>query len=252
MTRCKAIVTVAALGWVLSGAAAYAQDAVVEPAAPITFTGTAGFLTDYRFRGVSLSNRKIVGQASITATSSIGLFASIWGSTIESIGGYIDSSGNFNNGSEQEIDLTVGYSKPFGNITPTFGVIGYVYPGGKNVAYYEPFVSLAGTFGPVALTVGANYAPNQRNTSEDNIYVYGLAAVGIPNTPVTIKASLGYENGAFDYGSSHKIDYMLGADFKYKFLTLGIQYIGNDLDDSSFALRRNRKDGVVASITAAF
>ena len=247
MNTLKSLAALAAIGAACIGATAQAEDAVAAETPAITFTGTAGFTTDYRFRGVSLSDRDVAGQASITATSKIGLFASIWGSTIEPVGATATS-----NGSEQEIDLTVGYSKAIGLITPTVGVIGYVYPGGHNVAYYEPFVSLAGAVGPVTLTVGANYAPNQKNTVEDNIYVYGLASFGIPNTPVTIKGSVGYENGAFDYGVGSKMDYMIGADFKYKFLTLGVQYIANDLDNSSFALRHNRKDGFVASITAAF
>ena len=256
MTMLNKAAAAAALGWALTGVAAQAQDpAPAEETPAITFTGTAAFVTDYRFRGVSLSDRDVAGQASITATSKIGLFASIWGSTIEPVGAYFDDDGDFHNGSEQEIDLTAGYSHTFGAITPTIGAIYYVYPGGKNVSYIEPFVSLAATVGPVGLTVGANYAPDQDNTTEDNIYVYGLASFGIPNTPLTIKGSVGYESGYFDYspGTGSKIDYMVGVDAKYKFLTLGVQYIGNNLNNSDFlALRHNRKDGLVVSLTAAF
>lgn len=252
--------TLKALGLALLLAGpAFAQDAAPAAAAAeeeddlVTFTGTAAFLTDYRFRGVSLSDRDIAGQASITATSNFGLFVSIWGSTIEPIGAYIDDDGNFNNGSEQEIDLTAGFSKAFGNITPTVGVIYYVYPGGRDVSYIEPFVSVAGTLGPVSLTVGFNYVPEQSNTFDtDNSYVYGLASFAIPDTGFTIKGSIGYEDGFFDYGSGGKVDYMAGVDFKYKFVTIGVQYIGNDLDGDSFAFRRNRKDGIVGSITASF
>lgn len=243
------IAVIAALG---AGSAAAAQDAVPAEPAAVTFTGTAAFLTDYRFRGVSLSDRDVAGQASITATSSFGLFASIWGSTIEPIGATATS-----NGSEQEIDLTVGFSKAFGNITPTIGVIGYIYPGGSNVAYYEPFVAVTGALGPVAVTVGFNYVPDQQNTVDDNSYVYGLVAYGIADTPITLKASIGYEDGVFDYGSGGKVDYMVGVDAKYKNVTLGLQYIGNDLDravtgGSGTTLGHNAKDGIVVSLTAAF
>ena len=243
------MIALAALG---SAGSAIAQDAAPEETPAVTFTGTAAFVTDYRFRGVSLSDRDIAGQASITATSSFGLFASIWGSTIEPIGATATS-----NGAEQEIDLTVGFSKTFGNITPTVGVVGYFYPGGKDVAYYETFAALASTLGPVALTVGFNYAPDQENTATDNSYVYGLVSVGIPDSPITLKASVGYEDGFFDYGSGGKVDYMVGVDAKYKFLTLGLQYIGNDLDravtgGSGTTLGHNAKDGIVVSLTASF
>lgn len=256
MIRMNRVAAVAALGWAITASVAHAQEPAAE-ASPITFTGTAAFTTDYRFRGVSLSDRDIAGQASITATTSAGIFASIWGSTIEPVGAYFDNDGDFHNGSEQEIDLTLGYSHAFGAITPTIGAIYYVYPGGKNVSYFEPFVSVAAGLGPVALTVGANYAPDQDNTSRDNIYVYGLASYGIKDSPITVKGSIGYEDGYFDYGSSGKFDYMVGVDAKYKFLTLGLQYIGNDLDKAvtggkGTTLYHNAKDGVVLSLTAAF
>ena len=248
----KFTTTLAALAVLGSASAAVAQDAPAEATPAVTFTGTAAFLTDYRFRGVSLSDRDVAGQASITATSSFGLFASIWGSTIEPIGGTATS-----NGAEQEIDLTVGFSKAIGNITPTVGVIAYVYPGGKNVAYYEPFVAVAATIGPVAVTAGFNYVPDQENTATDNSYVYGLVSYGIADTPITLKASVGYEDGFFDYGSGGKVDYMVGVDVKYKMVTLGLQYIGNDLDrkvtgGSGTTLGHNAKDGIVVSLTASF
>ena len=246
---------VAALGWALAGVAAQAEDAGPPP--PVVITGTAAFVTDYRFRGVSLSDRDIAGQASLVATSSIGVFASIWGSTIEPIGAYTDSSGS-HNGSEQELDLTVGYSKAFGAITPTVGALYYVYPGGRGVSYIEPFVTVAGTLGPVGVTVGGNYVPKQNHTGDkDNLYLWLLGTYGIKDTPLTLKASVGREKGAFDYGSDSKIDYMVGVDFKYKIVTLSVQYIGNDLDRAvtgpkNSTLYHNAKDGVVVSLTAAF
>ncbi len=252
---------IAALAWMLSGTVAQAQDAAPAAAAetpPITFTGTAAFVTDYRFRGVSLSDRDVAGQASIAATTSFGLFASIWGSTIEPIGAYVDKNYNFHNGSEQEIDLTVGYSKTFGAITPTVGALYYVYPGGRGVSYIEPFATVAGVVGPVGLTAGLNYAPSQSHTGHnDNLYLWLLGTYGIAKTPFTVKASVGREKGAFDYGSSSKIDYMVGVDTKYKFLTLGLQYVGNDLDRAvtggkGTTLYHNAKNGVVVSLTAAF
>lgn len=253
--------TILAAGLAASAQAqAQAQDAAAPPAETpfVTLSGTAAFVSDYRFRGVSLSDRDIAGQASLTATTAPGIFLGIWGSTIQPIGATFDAAGNeTNNGAEQEIDLTGGFSKTFGPVTPTIGMIGYVYPGGKGVEYYEVFGSVAGNLGPAALTFGMNYAPKQDNTGHnDNLYIFGLAAVAIPNTPFTVKGSVGRENGAFDFGSSSKIDYMGGVDFKYKFITLGVQYVGNDLSDrirnSSPTFHHDSKGGVVFSITAAF
>ena len=157
----------------------HAQDAAAS-AAPaetpfVAFTGSAAFVTDYRFRGVSLSDRDIAGQASITATFSPGFFVGIWGSSIEPIGAYTKSNGTISQ-SKQEIDLSGGYSKTFGSITPTIGAIGYVYPGGRGVDYVEVYGTVAGAIGPATVTIGTNYAPSQDNTTESNLYIYGLAA----------------------------------------------------------------------------
>ncbi len=257
MKTLKSLGLIAAIGWTVAGVAARAEDAPAGDTPAVTFTGTAAFVTDYRFRGVSLSDRDIAGQASIVATSKIGFFASIWGSTIEPIGAYVDKDG-FHNGSEQEIDLTAGFTKTFGAITPTIGALYYVYPGGRGVSYIEPFATIAGTLGPVGLTAGVNYVPSQSHTgNNDNLYLWLLGTYGIGKSPFTVKASVGREKGAFDYGSSSKIDYMVGVDAKYKFLTLGVQYIGNDLDRAvtggkGTTLYHNARDGVVVSLTASF
>ena len=254
MKTLKSLGIAAAIGCTLAGVAARAEDAPAAETPLITFSGTAAFVTDYRFRGVSLSDRDIAGQASIVATSKYGLFASIWGSTIDPIGAYVDKSGDFHNGSEQELDLTAGYTKTFGAITPTVGALYYVYPGGRGVSYIEPFATVAGAIGPVGLTLGVNYVPSQKHTGDnDNLYLWVLGTYGIGKSPFTLKASVGREKGAFDYrAGGSKIDYMVGVDAKYKFLTLGVQYIGNNLDNNDFALRHNRKNGVVASLTASF
>ena len=43
-----------------------------------------------------------------------------------------------------------------------------------------------------------SYVPSQDNTGNtDNIYVATNAAIAIPNTPLTINGSVGYEDGAF-------------------------------------------------------
>ncbi len=243
---------------------AQAQDAAgpAEPTPFVTLSGTAAFLTDYRFRGVSLSDRDIAGQGSITATFAPGVFLGIWGSSIEPIGAYEQSDGRISQ-AKQEIDLSGGFSKTFGAFTPTIGAIGYIYPGGRGVDYVEVYGTVAGTAGPVGLTLGVNYAPKQDNVFNgpegrrtDSLYIYGLASAAIPNTPFSIQASVGRERGAFAYDSRSKIDYMVGVSAKYKVLTLSVQYIGNNLRDSltdaNPVLRHNAKDGVVGSITAAF
>lgn len=258
MKTLKLAATAAAL--LISAAPVLAQEAAptvqqgTEPvaapetaAAPDEFfsiTGGAAFVTDYRFRGVSLSNKDIAVQPYITLNTAPGFFVGLWGSSIATYGG-----------ANTEVDVSAGWTGEVGPVTGTIGVLGYLYPGGSGVDVYELYGSVAKTIGPVGLTLGVNYAPDQENLYRDNIYVYTLGTIGIPDTPLTVKGSVGYEHGSFASGAGSldesKFDYMIGVDFKWKALTFGLQYIGTDVDESSFN-RFNTKGGVVFSITAGF
>lgn len=242
----KKLIKSAALAGALAASlatAAAAQDtaAPAEEEGFLTFSGYAAIVSDYRFRGISLSDKDIAVQGSITATTTPGFYASLWGSSIEQF-----------NGAETEIDVTLGWGGDLGGATLGGGIVGYLYPGGTNTDYYELFGTVGAEVGPAALTLGVNYAPDQDNLGDqDNFYVYGLVSAGIPDTPLTVKASVGYEDGALQGGPSGKIDYMIGVDFTYKALTLGVQYIDNDLDEDAF-VRSITRDGFVFSITASF
>ncbi len=207
-------------------------------------TGGASFVSDYRFRGVSLSNTEIAVQPYITLNTTPGFYVGLWGSSIATYGG-----------ANTEVDVFGGWTGTTGPVTSTIGVYSYLYPGGTGVDYYEIYGTIAKTIGPVGLTLGINYGPNQKNLVSDDFYIFGAGTVGIPNTPITLKGSLGYEDGSGPpaAGSSgrSKVDYMVGADIKWKVLTLGLQYIGNDVDKNSFN-RSNTKGRFVVSLTAGF
>jgi len=227
-------------------AAAKAED---EPSFP-KISGTAAFVSDYRFRGVSLSNRDPAVQASIQLTTKPGFFIGAWGSSIAEYGATEDSSG-----ATTEIDLYGGWSGPLGPMTATVGVYSYLYPGGTNVDAFEFYGTLAGSFGPATLTVGLNWAPDQSNLSRSSRYVFGALGVAIPGTPLTFKTSIGHERGAFVVdgtgSTTNKFDYLLGVDLTWKMLTFGVGYSGNDLPDKS-NVNTYAKNSFFVSLTAAF
>ncbi len=213
-------------------------------------SGTAAFVSDYRFRGVSLSNRDPAVQASIQLTTKPGFFIGAWGSSIAEYGATEDSSG-----ATTEIDLYGGWSGPLGPMSATIGVYSYLYPGGSNVDTFEFYGTLGGSFGPATLTVGLNWAPDQSNLNRSSRYVFGALAVAIPDTPLTFKTSIGSERGAFVVDgtgqTTTKFDYLIGVDLTWKMLTFGAAYSGNDLpaksDVNTFA-----KNSFFVSLTAAF
>ncbi len=204
---------------------AYAQDA--DPPGDITVSGGATIVTDYRFRGVSFSAEDPAVQGTINISHSSGVYLGTWASSLE-------DSAVFGH---TEIDIYAGYATEVApGTTLDVGVLYYYYPNGQNAAgnsdYFEPYASIRTTIGPVTAKVGAAYAWDQSALgNDDNIYLYTDLGIGVPDTPFTLNAHLGYSDGSLAFGGSYW-DWSLGADWALgSGLTLGVRYIDTDLDD---------------------
>jgi uncharacterized protein (TIGR02001 family) len=232
------------LGALALPGAAIAQD---EEKA-VSVAGTAAFVTDYRFRGISFSDLDPAVQASITLNTKPGFFFSAWGSSIADF-----------NGSTVEVDLTAGWAGDLVGLSTSAGVVYYTYPGGTDTNVWEFFGTVGIPLGPVTATFGLNWAPDQDNLSRSNRYAFGTLSAAIPGTPVTVKGTLGNERGSLvvdDSGTvTHKWDWLIGADVTWEALTFGVAYVGNNLTNNSVnGVRFNRtaQETVVFSVTAAF
>jgi uncharacterized protein (TIGR02001 family) len=252
---------------------AYAQ----EEESPFTVSGSVALVSDYRFRGVSQSDEHVAIQGGISVTHETGLYAGTWGSSLAGWGQF--------GGGNMELDLYAGYKLPVSDaITVDVGATWYMYPGGANITdFIEPYVKVSGTLGPVALTGGVAYAPAQEalgnwgarpdseiGDKEDNLYLWGDVSGGLPNTPVTLKAHLGYSDGNPGLGPNGTsiaptgtyFDWMIGADLALGNVVLGVAYIDTNIKESerlSLPGFENYTDGssissgkIVASITASF
>lgn len=201
---------------------AYAQGNALE------LSGGATLVSDYRFRGVSLSQEDVAIQGTLNANYG-GFYVGTWGSSIEQF-----------NGAETEIDVYGGYSFDLDGVSLSAGVIGYLYPGGTGTDYFEVNGSVGFSLGDIGLTVGANYAPDQDNIGDqDNIYVFTSASYSIPETPFSLNGTIGYEDGAF---GDNKVDWLIGGSYSYQQFSLGVSYVDtNDFDGA-----------VVVSLGASF
>ena len=215
---------------------AFAQDAAAEEAAaPITITGGIALVSDYRFRGVSLSNKDFAVQPTITVSADNGAYIGIWGSNLAS-----------NPGDDVEVDLYAGYAGSSGAITYDLGATYYVYPGVGSFNYVEFTGKTGTTVGPAKLGLQVSYAPEQGSATAftDNLYLGANASVGIPGTPLTASAAIGRENGAF---GAKKIDWSLGLAATVKGFTLGASYV-----DTNRFVGGLGKAGAVFSISYGF
>ena len=246
----KSILGLSAVALAVLSVPAFAQD---EPASALTVTGSAAVVSDYRFRGISQSDKRFALQGGLTVTHESGFYVSTWGSSIDD---YVAA------GSDQELDLIAGYSRTFGAATVDVGVLYYYYPGsgGANTDFVEPYASIKGTFGPATAKLSAAYAPKSRAlsvdgglTREDNLYVAGDLAASVPNTPLGVSAHLGHSFGPsyLTIGDEYT-DWSVGATYTWSHLTFGVSYVDTDKSLYSPTGRNISKAGVVGSITASF
>jgi len=238
------LTSLAALAFAVAATPAMAQDET-EPAPAITITGSATVVSDYRFRGFSQSNEEAAIQGGFTVAHDSGLYIGTWGSSI-----------GFNNGTE--IDVFGGFTKEIApGLTGDIGATLYLYPGSSGTSVIEPYVALTGTLGPASLKTGIAWAPSGQTSLADNsgVYVYGDLAVGVPKTPIKLKAHLGYsESDSFLGGlDGNVIDYSIGAEVSWKALTLGVAYVNTD-ETKAFGWKDaiGADGAVIFSLGAAF
>lgn len=261
---------------------AFAQDA--EEESPIKVTGSVTIASDYRFRGVSQTDKAMAIQGGVTVTHSSGLYVGTWASNLSGWGTF--------GGSNTELDIFGGYAVDLGGATLDVGLTWYMYPGGSDKTdFAEPYVKLSTTAGPVSLLAGVAYAPKQEalgrwylsgasygtgtpdapGAKDDNLYIWGDAAFAIPETPLKLKAHVGYSDGNPGLGpngtsvapTGKYLDWSLGAEAGWGPLTLGVSYIDTDISkaESAYLLPNfsSTKDGssiagstVLVSLTASF
>lgn len=222
-----------------------------EPTPAFTVSGGATLVSDYRFRGVSQTDRRFAVQGTFTVTHQSGVYATVWGSSIDD---YVA------NGSDQEIDLLLGVKKTVGSTTIDGGVLYYNYPGsgGINSDFVEPYLSVTQAVGPVSVKASAAYAPKQNGLSvgngrEDNLYLAGDLGVAIPNTPVSLSAHVGRSFGPsyITLGKAYT-DWSLGASATWRGLSFGLSYVDTDGRLITPTGRNAARGGIVASVGASF
>ena len=197
-----------------TAAPAFAQDADAPSA--ITISGNAAVTSDYRFRGLSFSDGDMSVQGGIDVAHESGFYVGTWGSSIEDSATY----------GHTELDVYAGWSgEVTSGLTLDAGLLYYIYPNGEGGLagpsdYFEPYASVAGSIGPVG--------------NSDNVYLYTGASAGIPNTPITLNANIGINDGSLGnptgvFGDNDYVDWMLGVDWAITDnLTASLAYTDTD------------------------
>jgi uncharacterized protein (TIGR02001 family) len=160
-------------------------DAEVE--AEFDLSANIGIVSDYRFRGISLSDRDPALQGGLDLAMRSGFFVGAWASTIADYAG-----------AEAELDLYGGYRRSVAGLDLEGGAYLYLYPGGRGVNYLELQGTAGRAIGPVELGVELAWVPRQDNAATENLYFGATAGVAIADTGLTLNARGGRENGFYD------------------------------------------------------
>ena len=215
--------------------AACPAPAAAQP--PVDLSANVGIVSDYRFRGLSLSDRGPALQGGVDLEAEMGLFAGAWASTIADYGG-----------ADVELDLYAGYKANLAGFDVTATANAYFYPGGADVDYMELRLEAERQIGPVTLGAEAAFVPHQRNISTANHYLGASARVEIPGvTGLTAGARGGWEQGFYD----GKWDWELGLSYTRGVLTASVAYVDSNFGGAAEEGRLGRA-GLVASLLASF
>lgn len=203
--------------------------AASSPAAA-DWSAEAGLVSDYRYRGVSLSDGKPAVQGAVSLEHDSGLYAELWASSLRG-----------NGGSRTEVDATAGYAR---SLTETLSLdisaTYYAYPGAAEANAIEFTGTLEASRGPLTASLGLSVAPPQRGTRDElgarktNLYAFAGAAYQLASVPVTLRTTVGHESGPWDMAArGGKWDWSLGGEAQVGPGRIGLDLVGSDAGDES-------------------
>jgi uncharacterized protein (TIGR02001 family) len=193
-------------------------------AAAAEISGNIALTTEYRFRGISQTNRDPAVQGGFDWGHDSGFYVGTWASNV-----------SFTEGGT-EIDVYAGWGADLSeNFALDLGVLYYGYPSDEDADYVEVYGSL-GFFGA---TLGLNYSPEYTYDTGDYFYLYGSYSLPLGEI-ASLDLQLGLNQfedsdalgsflGAVDPGKSY-LDYSIGATVAVAGVDLTLAYVGTDID----------------------
>ena len=181
------------------------------------FSATITAVSDYDFRGVSLSATDPALQGSIDWAHDSGLYVGAWGSNIDYGEGVDD---------DFELDLYAGFAGGAeGGLGWDAGIVFYTYPTGDDVEDYpEAYVGL--TYNIVEFKQW--YTNDYSGTDDDAYYTEANASFELPaNLGLALHAGYNYGDAFED---TEYYDYSIGVTYTLGHFDFGLSYVDTSLD----------------------
>lgn len=235
-------------------------------------TGGVTLTSDYRFRGLSQTDRDAAIQGWLQVDFH-GFFFNVWASNIDFNDAAIALT---TDDSSVEIDLTAGYTHAFSDTTSgTIKGVYYWYPDadyivpGLDYDYFEAIVGLSHDFGMAAVSAEVAWSPDYFGKTGDAVAVKGGVVVPIVDQlgfmgALSASANVGYQwiennfitdDPVFFYDAPDYLYFDFGASAEWEIFVFDVRWVDTDLDDAEcFPGNPANVDfcegGVVVSVTA--
>lgn len=214
------------------------------------FSSTVTAVSDYDFRGVSLSATDPALQASLDFASESGFYAGAWVSNID-YGSTIDG--------DIELDLYAGWAGEFKEgVGWDAGLVWYTYPDSSSSltksrieAYPEAYFSISS--GP--FKVKQWYTNNYGGTDQDALYT-DVALTFEMDSGFSVNLHTGYNYGEyFKRNVKAYYDFSAGVGYTVSHFNLGLKYTTTGLDGGPFEISHDEFTNtgrVVLSVATTF
>jgi uncharacterized protein (TIGR02001 family) len=218
-------------GMLLSATAAAAQDTW-------TWSGEAAIVSDYRWRGVSLTDNDPALQCGLSVIHAAGPYAGVWGSTSDP------------DAEDTEINLYVGHAFELGGGEMDLSVLRYIYPNLDDADYTEVAAAFEHPIGEWTTRARMDYAPSQANLSDNSFYMAFEVERPIGDTGLTLFGGVGRETGVFTL-DGEKWDYGAGLRYQIRAVSFDLGVVGTD-EDAPAGEEDIYDAGMLFSVKAAF
>ena len=229
------------------------------------FTAGVSLTSDYRFRGVSQSDRDAAIQGWVQYDHASGFYANIWASNID----FNDGGSLTTDDSSIEVDLTVGYNYAFTDKTSgSIKAVYYMYPDAdylptvNDYDYFELIGGVSHDFGMASVSGELAWSPDYFGETGDAISLKGGVSVPVLEKfafmdGLTASGNVGYQwiddNTLYDLPDY--LYYDIGLSAGWEIFTIDLRWVDTDVSKSKcFSATAANADfcdgGVVLSLTA--
>lgn len=205
--------------------AAFAGPVLAEDS-PHTLTGNVGVTSDYRYRGISQTEKRVALQGGVDYSHASGLYLGTWASNVSWFDAFVPESNN-----SLEWDFYGGYKTTLGPFGVDVGLLQYFYPGSQVNGVVSPN-TLEGYVGLSWEFLSFKYSHSFSN-------LFGFAdSKGSQYYDLTASKAFGDYTVTGHFGRQHVAnlssasynDWKIGVSRDVLGFTVGLSYVDTDTD----------------------